>query len=162
MLEKIKEKFPIYAIAIAVPLVIGVAAALITRGDMEIYEKIVKPPLAPPALLFPIVWSILYILMGVSSGLVYDRRREAPEAAQRGLTNYAMSLVFNFFWSIFFFKLQLYLLSFVWLLLMLYLIIRTIIEYWRVSRAAAIIQIPYAVWVAFAGYLNCAIWILNT
>lgn len=161
MLKKIKEKLPTYLIAIAIPLVVGVVAALLTRGNMDIYEEIVKPPLAPPGILFPIVWTILYVLMGISSALIVINKENSIDAATRGLTNYGMSLLFNFFWPIFFFNLESYLISFIWLVVLFYLILRTVLEYRHVSRLAALLQIPYLVWVAFAGYLNCAIWLLN-
>ena len=161
MLEKLKRALPTYLVAVAIPLLVGTAAALLTRGNMDIYSEIAKPPLAPPGVLFPIVWTVLYVLMGISSAIVYRERAYKPDEAARGLSTYIMSLIFNFFWSIFFFNMGAYLISFIWLLILLALIIRTIIEYWRVSPLAAILQIPYALWVTFAGYLNLAIWLLN-
>ncbi len=158
---KIKDSIASYVIAIAIPLGVGLLAAYLTMGSMDIYSKINTPPLSPPAILFPIVWTILYTLMGVSSALVYNQRATAPEYARRGLCYYAMSLIVNFAWSIVFFNARAFGIAFLWLLLLLYLIIRTILCYHRVSKVAAYLQIPYAIWVAFAGYLNLGIIILN-
>ncbi len=161
MWNKIKGYIPTYLVAIAIPLTVGVLSALITMGNMDIYGEINTPPLSPPSWLFPVVWTVLYVLMGISSAIVYINRERNPDEARRGLTYYAVSLVVNFTWSIIFFNMQQFLLAFVWLLLLLYLIIKTVISYARVSRAAAYLQIPYILWVAFAGYLNAAIWLLN-
>jgi tryptophan-rich sensory protein len=119
------------------------------------------PPLAPPAWLFPVAWTLLYILMGVSSGLVYLGRDKHTTAANKGLTVYGISLIFNFLWSILFFNMQAFLFSFIWLIGLLFFIIATIYYYKKVSPIAAYLQIPYALWVAFAGYLNLGIFILN-
>ena len=161
MQSETKKKISAYVIAIAIPLAVGALSALLTRGNMEIYGEINMPPLAPPGWPFPVVWTVLYVLMGVSSALVYLKRERNPESAKRGLTYYAVSLVFNFFWSIIFFNLERYFFAFLWLLVLLYLIVKTILSYRKVSPLAAYLQIPYAVWVAFAGYLNVAIWYLN-
>jgi tryptophan-rich sensory protein len=158
---KIKDNLASYVIAIAIPLGVGLIAAYLTMGNMDIYSAIKTPPLSPPALLFPIVWTILYILMGVSSAMVYNAREVEPTCARRGLGYYAMSLIANFAWSIIFFNVRAFGIAFLWLLLLLYLIIRTILCYFKVSKVAAILQIPYSIWVAFAGYLNLGIVILN-
>ncbi len=150
-----------YAIAIAIPLVVGLLAALLTMESMDIYATLNTPPLSPPSVLFPIVWTILYTLMGVSSGMVWLSGEEEKGTKERGLIYYAVSLVFNFGWSLIFFRLRRFLIAFVWLLVLLYLIVRTILEYRKVSPTAAYLQIPYALWVTFAGYLNFGIWFLN-
>ena len=161
MWNKIKPYLPSYIVAIAKTLTVGIAAAALTRNSMDIYDKVNVPPLAPPALAFPIVWSILYVLMGVSSAGIYNTRELNPEAARQGLGYYAASLVFNFSWSIIFFALSAALPAFICLIILFYLIVRTIIEYFKVMPWCAYLQIPYAVWVAFAGYLNAGIWLLN-
>ena len=159
--KKIKSNFLSYSVAIAIPLAIGIASAALTRDSMGIYEKLNVPPLAPPPLIFPIVWSALFVLMGISSALVFTNRERYPEATKSGLIFYSLSLIVNFGWSIVFFNLQAAFFAFLVLLLLFYLIIKTIFEYRKVSPIAAYLQIPYAIWVIFAGYLNCAIWLLN-
>lgn len=161
MWEKIKPYIKTYAVAIAIPIAVGLLSALFTKDSMDIYEEIIVPPLAPPSWLFPIAWGILYVLMGISSGLVYTKKEISPEAARVGLTTYAVSLVINFAWSLLFFNAGAFLLSFIWLLLLLYTIIRTIYYYRKVYNVAAYLQIPYVLWVIFAGYLNFSIWLMN-
>jgi len=159
--EYLKKYLLIYAVAIAIPLTVGLLSALLTKDNMNIYSEIVKPPLAPPAILFPIVWSILYVLMGVSSAQICTRTEKMPERRTKAFKFYTISLILNFGWSIIFFNIKEFFYAFLWLLVLLYFIIRTILEYRKIYSLAAYLQIPYAVWVAFAGYLNIAIAILN-
>ena len=161
MWKKIKPYILPMAISIIIPVAVGTLAALLTRDSMDIYSELKTPPLSPPAILFPIVWTVLYVLMGISSGTVYINRDNNPKAAERGLKEYATSLVFNFVWSIIFFNVRSILAALVTLLILLYLIIRTILSYRKVLPLAAYLQIPYALWVAFAGYLNAGIYFLN-
>ena len=150
-----------YIISILISLAVGGLSALLTRGSMDIYSTMITPPLAPPAILFPIVWTILYILMGISAAMVYTESTVPFAQRKTALYTYAASLFVNFFWSIIFFNMRAFLFAFVWLLLLLFLIIKTIMDYWKINRVAAYLQIPYAIWVAFAGYLNFGIWYLN-
>ena len=150
-----------YVIAIAVPLAVGLLSALLTRGNMDIYDRLITPPLSPPSILFPIVWTVLYVLMGISSAIVWQRRSENIETADRGLAYYAVSLAFNFAWSIIFFNFGRYLFAFLWIICLLYLIIRYTVIYKKISHGAAYLQIPYIIWVSFAGYLNFGICVLN-
>ncbi len=156
MWQKIKP----YAIGILIPVAVGGLSALLTKDNMDIYKSIVAPKLAPPAILFPIVWSILYVLMGVSSVLVYNSDTQTQEKS-RALTIYGAQLVINFFWSIVFFNQRAFFLSFIWLLILWALIIVMIIRFWKIHKAAGLLQIPYLLWVTFAGYLNLAIYLLN-
>jgi tryptophan-rich sensory protein len=160
-LGRIKPYILPYAIAIALPIAIGLISAAATKDSMDIYEKLTTPPLAPPASVFPIVWSVLFILMGISSAMIYTKRERFPEAARSGLTYYLVSLALNLGWSIVFFNLQASLLALGILVILLYCIYKTICDYRRVYPLAAYMQIPYALWVAFAGYLNAGIWLLN-
>lgn len=160
-MESTKKTVKIYIIAILIPLAVGALSAFLTMNNMNIYEELNTPPLSPPSILFPIVWTALYILMGISSGMVYINRERDSSAYESGICYYAVSLAFNFAWSIVFFNFRWFLFAFIWLLVLLYLIIRTIISYKKVSPLAAYLQIPYAIWVAFAGYLNLGIWFLN-
>ena len=122
-------------------------------GNMDVYSGIVKPSFAPPGFIFPIVWSILYVLMGISAARVYIKGGN--------LFYYAIQLIFNFFWSIIFFNLEAYLLSFVWLVLMWIFIILMIVDFYKTDKLSAYLQIPYLLWVTFAGVLNLMIYLLN-
>jgi len=125
---------------------------------MNIYDKINTPPLSPPGLLFPIVWTILYVLIGISAARVFTANKNKWCCS---LTVWSVQLGVNFFWSIFFFNLQAFLLSFIWLVLLLALIVLMIFKFYKTDKIAAYIQIPYLVWVTFAGYLNFSIFLLN-
>ncbi len=160
-LEKYKPYIKTFIVSIAIPMAVGLLSALFTKGNMDIYDELIVPNIAPPGWLFPIAWSILYVLMGVSAGMIYLRRNTDAPLVRQGLTNYSISLVLNFAWSIIFFNINAFLLAFIWLLLLFYFIIRTIFDYYKVDKAAAYLQIPYALWVAFAGYLNFYIWLMN-
>lgn len=144
-------------IAILIPIAVGAFSALFS-GNMSLYAELNKPSLAPPGIVFPIVWIILYILMGISSYMVW-----ASDSA--GKTNalkiYALQLLFNFFWSIFFFRFDWYLFAFFWLAAMIILIILMIYKFYKIKPLAAYLQIPYLIWCLFAAYLNFMIYSLN-
>lgn len=144
-------------ICIAIPLLVGSISAFLTRGNMQIFNTLNKPPLSPSGWLFPIVWTLLYILMGIASYLVLVSKKENTKA----LTVYGIQLVFNFFWSIIFFNLNLYLFAFAWLILLWILILKTTILFYQISKSAGYLMIPYLLWVTFAGYLNLGIYFLN-
>ena len=156
-----KKKLQSFIISIVIPLSVGIISALLTQGNMNIYEEVVTPPLSPPSFLFPIVWTVLYILMGISAALIYTDNNALKRIKDRALYTYAASLFVNFFWSIIFFNMRAFLFAFIWLLLLLFLIISTITQYKKINQKATYLQIPYAVWVAFAGYLNFGIWFLS-
>lgn len=147
-------------ISIAIPLAVGGLSSLITGGGMDSFGMLNKPPLSPPGILFPIVWTILYTLMGIASYLVFisDADREEKNNA---LFIYGLQLAVNFFWPIFFFQLEWYLFSFFWLLLLWVFILRTIMLFYPISKTAAYLLFPYLLWVTFAGYLNLGIYFLN-
>lgn len=157
MWKKIKP----YIISIVLALGTGVLSAFLTRDSMDIYGEIARPPLSPPSWLFPVVWTILYILMGISAAMIYTDRNSAPVSKESALGTYAASLLANFGWSLIFFNHRAFFLAFLWLLVLLFLIIKMILQFYKIRPLAAYLQIPYAVWVSFAGYLNLAIWILN-
>lgn len=150
-----------YVISIAIALSVGIASALLTRSDMNIYSEINVPPLSPPSWLFPVVWTILYVLIGISSARVYVKGKENGISTRNALNVYALQLAVNFAWSIIFFNMRAFLFAFLWLILLWVLIIIMISEFNKVDSFAAKLQIPYLLWVTFAGYLSFAIWLLN-
>ncbi len=155
-----KKKLRTFAIGIIIPVAVGLLSAFLTRENMDVYQSIVKPALAPPAILFPIAWTVLYVLMGIGSALVYLINANSADKTQ-ALLIYGLQLAVNFFWSIFFFNNRAFLTSFVWLLLLWALIIAMIFSFRKVNRATAWLQVPYLRWVTFAGYLNLIIYLLN-
>ena len=158
MWNKIKP----YIISILIALGVGGLSALLTRDNMDIYSRIVMPPLAPPGFLFPIVWTVLYTLMGISSARIYLEGKEDNKLAADALKVYALQLALNFFWSIIFFNLEAFLFAFIWILLLWVLIIIMIRKFNAIDPLAAWLQIPYFLWVTFAAYLNLTIYILNS
>lgn len=156
-----KEKFKTYALSIAAALSVGLFSALLTAKNMRLYESINRPPLSPPSWLFPVVWTILYILMGVSAAIVQLNRAQNPGAATAALRIYAVQLGVNLLWSVIFFNLRAFLAAFIWLIILWLLIVAMISAFGKVAPTAARLQIPYLLWVSFAGYLNLAIYLLN-
>ena len=155
-----KEKIKSYVFFILSALAVGGLSAFFTRNNMDINNDLLMPPLSPPPILFPIVWSILFILMSISAAMIYNS--DAPKSQKNTALNiYALSLAVNFSWNIIFFNLRAFGFAFFWLLLLLFLIILTIIKYFKIQKIAAYLQIPYALWVTFAGYLTAGIWWLN-
>lgn len=157
MWKKIKP----YVISIAIALAVGGLSALLTAGNMNIYDRIVTPPLSPPPILFPIVWTILYTLMGVGSARIYIKGKEQNIDVSSALLVYALQLAVNFFWSIIFFNMQAFLFAFIWIILLWLLIIVMIKRFYEIDPLSAWLQIPYLLWVTFAAYLTFAIYILN-
>jgi len=150
------KKIKAYVVWIAISLSVGILSALFTKDSMDIYGTLNQPPLSPPSWLFPVVWTILFTLMGISAAMVYTKNR-----TNKGLLINLIQLAVNFLWSIIFFNFRAFLFSFIWLILLWILIFTMIIEYKKTDKVAAYLQIPYLLWVTFAGYLNLMIYILN-
>ena len=157
---KMKINYKTLAGAIAFPLAVGGLAALLTMSSMQKFAALNQPPLSPPGWLFPVVWSLLYILMGIASYLVI-RSDVSMDEKSNGLKLYVAQLGVNFLWSILFFCFGLYSFSFVWLLLLLALVVFTAYSFFKIDRRAAYLLLPYIAWILFAGYLNLGIAILN-
>ena len=136
------------------PILGGIVIGLIISGYIE-YESLVKPPFAPPAILFPITWSILYILMGISYFLASEKEDKELDKI------YLLQLFLNLLWPIIFFVLKMYFAAFLWLLLLFYVVIPWYKELYQKKKISAYLQIPYLIWLCFAGYLNLGIYILN-
>lgn len=145
-------------LAILIPLAVGMISALFTTPGMAAYSQLIKPPLTPPSAVFPVVWTILYVLMGISSYLIY---RSGSEDSKSALGWYAVQLLLNFLWSILFFGMSQYLPAFFLLLLLISVLIRMISSFYQISPLAAYLQIPYLLWCLFAAYLNLSIYLLN-
>lgn len=150
-------KYENLAFALLLPLAAGILSSLLTGNVMADFSVLNQPPLSPPGWLFPVVWTILYLLMGVSSYLIAKKN----PADNTALVLYTVQLVFNFFWSIWFFQFQWYFFAFLWLCVLWLLIAATIREFAKISANAAWLLLPYLLWVTFAGYLNLAVALLN-
>jgi len=157
-INNIKVKWKQLIISIAISLGVGALSGYLTKDSMSMYQALVKPPLTPPGWVFPVVWTILYVLMGISAYLIYIS--DSKEKVQT-LQIYAIQLMLNFIWSLAFFNMQAYLLAFVILLLLWISIFTMIKKFYEIDPIAGKLQVPYLLWVTFAGYLNLAIYFLN-
>ena len=155
-----KQSWKPYAFWIIFTEAVGALSGWLTREGTALYRTgIVKPPLSPPGIVFPIVWTVLFALMGIGAARIYL----APASAgrSRALRVFLLQLAFNFFWSIIFFNFQNFGLALVWLAALWLLILWMIRSFRRIDPLAAWLQIPYLVWVTFAAYLNFGVWRLN-
>ena len=147
-------------LCLAVPLAVGALSSLFTRDGMEQFQQLNKPPLTPQGWLFPVVWTILFLMMGLASYLVW--RSNSPRHAVRGaLALYGVQLGFNFLWTVLFFHMDRYLFVFFWLVILWVLIAATALRFYRLSKTAGYLMVPYLLWVAFAGYLNFGVYLMN-
>lgn len=146
-------------LSILFPLLTGITAAFLSKDSMNIYATINKPLLSPPGWLFPIVWTILYILMGVAAYLII--RAEKNETRSYAVSIYVIQLIFNFFWSIIFFNLRQYYIAFIWLVMLWLLILYMLLLFYEIDKTAAFFIVPYLIWVTYAGYLNLMIVLIN-
>ena len=142
---------------ISLPIIIGAIVGWLTSGGMEKFKYMNKPPLSPPGWLFPVVWTILYALMGISYYLI----KQSGEDITTPKRLYIIQLFFNYMWSFIYFNMDNYLFAFIWLVVLWILIILTAVSFYRVNKTAGLLYIPYIIWVTFAGYLNLATYLLN-
>ncbi|MCQ4794182.1 TspO/MBR family protein [Anaerofustis stercorihominis] len=153
-----KNNIKTFIISVLIPLLTGGLAGLLTSKSMVIYKHLNLPPLSPPGFIFPIVWTILYILMGIGAYFIIISNSSTRTEALR---TYALQLVLNFLWTIVFFNMRNFLLAFMILIALWALIIKMIITFKNIKPIAGYLQIPYLLWVTFAGYLNFMVFILN-
>lgn len=154
-----KKKTKTLLVCLAVPLLMGALSGWITRNSMETFKYLDKPPLSPPGWLFPVVWTVLYLLMGIASYLIAVSKQ--TEIRKESLMLYGIQLLVNFFWPVFFFQCRWYFFSFLWLLLLWCLILAVIRRFYAVNEKAGYLMVPYLIWVTFAGYLNLFISVMN-
>ena len=147
-------------LSILVAEAVGALSGFLTREGMKLFtDAVAQPPLSPPPLLFPIVWTILYALMGYGSARIW-LSTPSPDRS-RALNLYAIQLVVNFFWSLIFFNAQAFGFAFFWLLLLWVLVLLMILAFDKVDPLSAKLQVPYLIWLTFAAYLNFGVWYLN-
>ena len=148
------------ALWIVVTEAIGALSGWQTREGRKVYsETVIQAPLSPPSIVFPIVWTILFALMGIGAARIYQA--PASDVRTRSLFLFWLQLAFNFFWSIIFFNLQNFGFAFVWIIALWVLILFMILSFNKIDKLAARLQIPYLIWVTFAAYLNFSVWMLN-
>lgn len=153
-----KHKYLPYIVSIGIALIVGGLGSLAVRAGMPAFEMLEQPFFAPPKILFPIVWNILYVLMGISAVRVWrsHSRDRAP-----ALVIYATQLGMNLLWNVWFFLLQFRLFAFFWLVGLAVVVAVMIRVFYRIDKPAGLLQIPYLIWLVFAAVLNLSIWLLN-
>lgn len=159
-MKKWQKHWKTYAFWVLLAESVGALAGFLTREGTKAYRtEILKPPLSPPGFVFPVVWTILYALMGIGAARV----SLTPEGREknRALNLFIAQLIVNFFWSLIFFNARAFSGALAWLALLWVLILCMILAFAKVDRRAAILQIPYLLWVSFAAYLNYGVWRLN-
>lgn len=149
-----------WLVCIALPLAVGGLAGWLTADGFDQYQQLLKPPGSPPGWIFPIAWTILYLAMGLASGLVLASGAPAEQVFS-GIRLYILQLGVNFLWPILFFGLELYLVAFLWLVLLLLLVSLLILWFYRILPLAGYLLVPYWGWLLFAGYLNLGVYLLN-
>lgn len=149
-------KIKIYAKSILIPVIIGGVIGLIISRSID-YNSLQKPPLSPPSILFPIVWTILYVLMGISYGILDSK--SLIELKTKII--YSLQLFVNATWSLIFFTLKWRLFAFIWIIILDILVIVMIIDFFKKNKTAGLLQIPYLLWIIFASYLNLGVYLLN-
>lgn len=151
-----KRNWKTYLFWIALAEGIGALSGFLSRGGMRLYtQTVIQPPLSPPPIVFPIVWGILYALMGIGAA------RVSLTEDRRGLNLFIVQLIVNFFWSLIFFNLQAYGFALFWLCLLWAMVAWMILAFHQSDTLAAWLQTPYLIWLTFAAYLNAATWVLN-
>ena len=149
-----------YIISSLISLAVGVLSGLLSMDGIVFFsQSVLQPVLSPPAWLFPVVWTILYTLMGISAARIWFL--PAGQTREQGLNLYVSQLIVNFFWSLIFFNAQAYGFAVIWLLLLWVLVFLMIRSFNKIDKKAALLQIPYLIWLMFAAYLNIGVWILN-
>ena len=150
------SKFKIFVKSILIPVIVGGAVSLITSNAIN-YNDLIQPAFAPPSFLFPIVWTILYVLMGVSYGILENKGLVDAEIN----SIYYLQLTVNALWSFIFFVFKWRLFAFIWILILDALVIDMIIKFYKKDKTAGLLQIPYLLWISFATVLNFAVYLLN-
>ncbi|MDO4481337.1 MAG: TspO/MBR family protein [Bacillota bacterium] len=152
-----KKKLP-YIVSIGITLAVGGISALLIKDSFEVYSALEKPAAAPPGAVFPIVWSILYILMAISAAMIYTSDCSSRTAL---IELYFIQLIVNFIWPIIFFEWQLFLPAFIWLILLWVLVLIMTVLFYMCRKTAGYLLVPYLIWITFAGYLNFSIYLMN-
>lgn len=159
MLNK-KIRWKELIISLVIPLAVGGLSTLITKDAMEDFQALHQPLLSPSAWVFPVVWTILYLMMGLASYQIVTAGVSEPRR-RRALIFYGLQLAANFLWTIVFFSLRIYLTAFLWILVLWLLIFVCTVLFYYIRRSAGKLMVPYILWVTFAAYLNLGIYLLN-
>lgn len=160
---KVDGKFDLTALILSILLAegTGLLSGYLGMSDRTFYKNLVRPSFSPPGWIFPIVWTILYLLMAIAAYRIWLQGKEGKDV-KKALKLYGIQLVLNFLWTIIFFRFQLFGAAFIELMVLLVFILLTTFSFYEIDKKAAYLMIPYILWVSFAGVLNYAIWKLNS
>ncbi|MBE5863943.1 MAG: tryptophan-rich sensory protein [Lachnospiraceae bacterium] len=151
-----KFQWKALAMSLAVSLGTGFLSSLLTPNIQEEYAQLYQPPLAPPGWVFPVVWTVLFLLMGLAAFVVYDANAPMEEKKQ-ALILYGVQLLFNLGWSVLFFRWNAYLPAFLWLIILWFFVFLLVKKFGAIDELAGNLMIPYLLWLTFAAYLNLSI-----
>ena len=155
-----KKQWKVYAFWILLSEIVGLTAGFLSREGTRVYQTIVsQPPLSPPGWLFPVVWTILYALMGISAARIW-LAGDSPEK-KRSINLFITQLAVNFFWPLFFFNLQAFGFSIAWLIFLWVLVFLLILNNRKIEMPATWLLVPYLIWLTFDLYLNIGVYLLN-
>lgn len=155
-----KFNFKKLLLCVSVPLLVGFISSLISLNGFKDFKYFIKPSFAPPSVIFPIAWTVLFILMGLACYLVVNSYKQTNRIFY-AITVYSLQLIFNFFLTIIFFNLKEFLFAFLWLILLWILILITVILFYKINKYTIYLLLPYILWVTFAGILNFFVYKLN-
>lgn len=155
--DKMKINWKKLILITIITFAVGSLFSFFTMNNMDTFKELSKP-IDVPGIVFPIVWSVLYLLMSISYYIVSEKQDKSRNEAR---TSYVVQLVINSLWTLIFFGFEAYLLAFIWIIILLIAVIVMIVNFYKVDKTAAYLQIPYVLWILFAGYLNLGIYLLN-
>jgi tryptophan-rich sensory protein len=152
------SKIKPYVIFLLIVFAVSALCSVVTAYGMPHYDELQKPALTPHRNVFAVVWNIIYVLMGIGAALVW--KSSSPDR-QHAMLLFGLQLAINLLWTIFFFGMKAPFFALCWLIALWIIVLNMIWSYYPISRAAALMQLPYLFWLTFAGYLNLGIWVLN-
>jgi len=156
----VKKQWKIYVFWVVFCVAVGALSGFLSADATAQYGALaIKPPLSPPSWVFPVVWTVLFILMGISVARIWMLKPSKRRG--KALNLFFAQLIVNFFWPLLFFNAQAYGFAFLWLILLWILVLEKIWNYWWLDNIAAKLQFPYIIWLSFAAYLNLFAAILN-
>lgn len=155
-----KRNLPLLALLVLIIEVGGLLSGLLGGNGGEIYSSLIKPSFSPPGWVFPVVWTVLYLLMAIALYRIILHGAQG-ENVGNAVFFFVVQIILNYLWSVIFFRFQLYGVAFVELLLLLFFIIVTTVEFAKIDKKAAWLMVPYIIWVAFAAILNYSVWMQN-
>lgn len=159
--NKRRIRFIPLILSIGIPLILGGITAALMPNMKEVYSGLTKPVFAPPSFVFPIVWTILYVMMGIAAYKVYILKYDGIDVSS-ALFVYSIQLLLNFLWTFIFFGFRLYGIAFIELIILVFFVLLTIKRFYdKAGKESALLMVPYLIWLVYAGVLNFYVWMLN-